>query len=124
MKASFPPDCSPAEEVTDPDGTIRYVLKDGTEIHRIELQPAHDYETGLPIFESAIRSLWDLCLHLGEGVSARPNGLDLDNGSNCGFVQSNHPDIHNPLNLAFVRSVARSCFRNLGYNSQIVQMAH
>jgi hypothetical protein len=53
MKASFPPDHWPAEEVTDPDGTIRYVLKEGTEIHRIELQPAHDYETGLPIFENS-----------------------------------------------------------------------
>jgi hypothetical protein len=42
----------PAEEVTDPYGTIRYVLKDGTELHRIELQPVHDDDTGLPIFEN------------------------------------------------------------------------
>ena len=42
MKASFPPDRWPAEEVTDPDGTVRYVLKDGTELQRIELQPLHD----------------------------------------------------------------------------------
>jgi hypothetical protein len=52
MKASFPSDRWPAEEVTDPDGTIRYVLKDGTELHRIELQPVHDDDTGLPIFEN------------------------------------------------------------------------
>src|SRR6516164_2508058 len=34
LKASFPPDRWPATEVTDPDGSLRFVLKDGTEIHR------------------------------------------------------------------------------------------
>ena len=49
MEASFPPDRWPATEITDPDGTVRYVLKDGTEIHRIEPFELYDYATGLPI---------------------------------------------------------------------------
>ena len=34
-------------DVTEPDGTVRFLLKDGTEIHRIE-PPTEvcDYETG------------------------------------------------------------------------------
>jgi hypothetical protein len=51
-KASFPSDRWPAKELTDPDRTIRYVLKDGTEMFRIELQPVYDEETGLPILEN------------------------------------------------------------------------
>lgn len=37
LKATLPPDRWPASEVTEPDGTVRFVLKDGTEIHRIGL---------------------------------------------------------------------------------------
>jgi len=36
MKASVPADRWPATKVTEADGTVRYVLKDGTEILRIE----------------------------------------------------------------------------------------
>jgi hypothetical protein len=35
MKASFPPDRFPAARVEEADGSIRFVLKDGVEIHRI-----------------------------------------------------------------------------------------
>ena len=46
LKASFPPDQWPATEVTEPDGTVRFVLKDGTEIHRIGiLAEVYDYQT-------------------------------------------------------------------------------
>jgi hypothetical protein len=46
-KVSFPPDRWPATEVTDPDGTLRFVLKDGTEIHRIGiLAEVYDHQTG------------------------------------------------------------------------------
>ena len=34
MDASFPPNRWPAEQMVEPDGTVRFVLKDGTEIHR------------------------------------------------------------------------------------------
>jgi hypothetical protein len=34
MEAGFPPDRWPAQEIVDPDGGVRFVLKDGTEIHR------------------------------------------------------------------------------------------
>jgi hypothetical protein len=49
MEASFPPDRFPASRMEEPDGGVRFVLKDGTEIHR--LQPPdllYDYETGEP----------------------------------------------------------------------------
>ena len=47
LKASFPPDLWPATEIADPDGTVRFVLRDGTEIHRIgPPTEAFDYETG------------------------------------------------------------------------------
>jgi hypothetical protein len=36
MEASFPPDRWPATEITESDETVRFVLKDGEEIHRIE----------------------------------------------------------------------------------------
>jgi hypothetical protein len=49
MEASFPPDRWPAREIVDPDGGVRFVLKDGTEIHRIS-PPAlvYDLDTGKP----------------------------------------------------------------------------
>jgi hypothetical protein len=47
LRASFPPDRWPASEVTEPDGTVRFVLKDGTEIHQIgEATVVYDYGTG------------------------------------------------------------------------------
>jgi len=49
MKASFPPDRWPAQEIVDPDGAVRFVLKDGTEIHRISPPPlVYDSGTGEP----------------------------------------------------------------------------
>jgi hypothetical protein len=39
LKASFPPDRWPAEKVVEADGSIRFLLKDGTEIHRIGPPP-------------------------------------------------------------------------------------
>jgi hypothetical protein len=35
MEASFPPDRWPASQVCEPDGTVRFVLNDGTEIHQL-----------------------------------------------------------------------------------------
>src|SRR5215472_2943403 len=46
MDASFPPDRWPATEVTESDGTHRYVLKDGTEIFRVEPTPVYSYQSG------------------------------------------------------------------------------
>ena len=45
MDASFPADRWPAQEVVDPDDGVRFVLKDGTEIHRIA-PPAVVYDVG------------------------------------------------------------------------------
>ena len=39
MDASFPPDRWPAKKIVESDGTVRFVLKDGTEIHRLEPPP-------------------------------------------------------------------------------------
>ena len=39
MDASFPPDRWPAQKIVEPDGTVRFVLKDGTEIHRLHPEP-------------------------------------------------------------------------------------
>src|SRR5271157_3434409 len=39
MDASLPPDRWPTQEIVDPDGGVRFVLKDGTEIHRISPPP-------------------------------------------------------------------------------------
>ena len=39
MDASFPPDRWPAKEIVEPDDSVRFVLKDGTEIHRISPPP-------------------------------------------------------------------------------------
>jgi hypothetical protein len=50
MKASFPADRWPAIEIGETDGSVRFVLKDGTEIHRTQPPPLiYDYETGMPI---------------------------------------------------------------------------
>jgi hypothetical protein len=49
MEASFPPDRWPAQEIVDPDGGVRFVLKDGTEIHQIAPPYLiYDLETGKP----------------------------------------------------------------------------
>jgi hypothetical protein len=49
MEASFPPDRWPAQEIVDPDDGVRFVLKDGTEIHRIWPPPlVYDLDTGQP----------------------------------------------------------------------------
>jgi len=49
MQASFPPDRWPAQEIVEPDGGVRFVLKDGTEIHRISPPPlVYDLHTGEP----------------------------------------------------------------------------
>jgi hypothetical protein len=51
MDASFPPDRWPATKIVEPDGAVRFVLKDGTEIHRLdppeeilEYKPLTDWE--------------------------------------------------------------------------------
>jgi hypothetical protein len=46
MEASFPPDRWPAEKIVEPDGTVRFVSKDGTEIHRLPPEPVYDYTSG------------------------------------------------------------------------------
>jgi len=47
MDASFPPDRWPAQEIVDPDGGVRFVLKGGTVIHRISPPPlVYDLGTG------------------------------------------------------------------------------
>jgi hypothetical protein len=46
MEASFPPDRWPATQATEPDGTVRFVLKDGTEIHRLSPVPTYSYTSG------------------------------------------------------------------------------
>ena len=49
MEASFPPDRFPASTVEDPDGAVRFVLKDGTEIHRLRPPDlVYDLDTGEP----------------------------------------------------------------------------
>jgi hypothetical protein len=49
MDASFPPARWPAQEIVDPDGGVRFVLKDGTEIHRISpAAEVYDLDTGKP----------------------------------------------------------------------------
>ena len=51
MDASFPPDRWPATKIVEPDGAVRFVVKDGTEIHRLdppeeilEYKPLTDWE--------------------------------------------------------------------------------
>ena len=39
MDASFPSDRWPATKIVEPDGTVRFVLKDGTEILRLPPEP-------------------------------------------------------------------------------------
>jgi hypothetical protein len=46
MEASFPADRWPAIEVTESDGSRKFVLKDGTEIHRTPPEPVYDYGSG------------------------------------------------------------------------------
>jgi hypothetical protein len=49
MEASFPPDRWPAQEIVDPDGRVRFVLKDGAMIHPISPPPlVYDVATGEP----------------------------------------------------------------------------
>lgn len=39
-----------ATEITEPDGSVRFVLKDGTAIYRIPPPPElYDYDTGKPL---------------------------------------------------------------------------
>ena len=47
MDASFPPDRWPATKIVEPDGTVRFVLKDGTEILQLPPpEPVYDYHSG------------------------------------------------------------------------------
>ncbi len=47
MDASFPADRWPAAKVVEPDGAVRFVLKDGTEILRLPPpEPVYDYDSG------------------------------------------------------------------------------
>lgn len=47
MEASFPSDRWPATKIGEPDGAVRFVLKDGTEIHRMPPpDPVYDYDSG------------------------------------------------------------------------------
>jgi hypothetical protein len=47
MDASFPPDLWPAKKIVETDGTVRFVLKDGGEIHRLRPRgPVYDYTSG------------------------------------------------------------------------------
>jgi len=39
MDASFPPDRWPATEIVEPDGAVRFVLKDGSEVLRLAPPP-------------------------------------------------------------------------------------
>ena len=49
MDASFPPDRWPAKEIVEPDDSVRFVLKDGTEIYRISPPPlVYDVVSGKP----------------------------------------------------------------------------
>ena len=47
MDASFPPDRWPAKKIVELDGAVRFVLKDGSEIHRLPPpDPVYDYKSG------------------------------------------------------------------------------
>ena len=46
MDVSFPSDRWPATEVTEPDGTLRFVLEDATEISWVEPTPVYNYNSG------------------------------------------------------------------------------
>jgi hypothetical protein len=47
MDASFPPDRWPTTQIIEPGGSVRFVLKDGTAIHRLPPpEPVYDYNTG------------------------------------------------------------------------------
>jgi len=50
MDASFPPDRWPATKIVEPDRALSFVLKDGTEIHRLPPpEPVYDYKSGQAI---------------------------------------------------------------------------
>jgi len=47
MEASFPPDRWPAKKIVEPDGAVRFVLKDGSTIHRLPpSEPVYDWTSG------------------------------------------------------------------------------
>ena len=46
MDATFPSDRWPPRKIVEPHGTVRLVLKDGTEIHRWPPVPIYDYDSG------------------------------------------------------------------------------
>jgi hypothetical protein len=47
MDASFPPDRWPPTKIVEPNGAVRFLLKDGTEIHRLPPpEPVYDYHSG------------------------------------------------------------------------------
>jgi hypothetical protein len=51
MDASFPHDRWPATRIVEPDGVVRFVLKDGTEIHRLPPpDPVYGYREAMPIY--------------------------------------------------------------------------
>jgi hypothetical protein len=59
MDASFPPDRWPAEEIVGPDESVRFVLKDGTEVLYVPPPPPiYDYETGEFTGEYVRRRPW------------------------------------------------------------------
>jgi hypothetical protein len=54
IEASFPPDRWLAREIVEPDGGVRFVLKDRTVIHRISPPPlVYDLDTGEPCGRSS-----------------------------------------------------------------------
>jgi len=61
LKASFPPDRWPATEITESDDTVRCVLKDGTEIHRIGILAK--YMTTRPASWSGMLGREDVSYH-------------------------------------------------------------
>ena len=47
MDASFPSDRWPTTTIVEPDGSVRFVLKDGTELYRSPSpEPVYDYNSG------------------------------------------------------------------------------
>jgi hypothetical protein len=91
MEASFPPDRWPAQEIVDPDGAVRFLLKDGTEIHRISPPPlVYDLDTGkpcgrigrdgkiLPLFQPRVdEEPWDATI---EAASAQTRKAEIVQG--------------------------------------------
>lgn len=57
-KASFSSDRWPVAEVTDPDGSLRFVLKDGSKLPRIEPPlEVYDYDAGKSIGRVGLRRI-------------------------------------------------------------------